>query len=589
MMILGLSAFRHDPAAVLLRDDGVAAGIEEKKLARSGNAGVPQLAAEFCLSACGAKWSEVDFVGCASRPMYGWLRKSLFWAGHSLIAPISSAHSQADELGSLSCELRNLRSLREKTATRYPKVMCIEHHLCHAATAFYSSRFDRSLIVTLDEEGDGCCGLVALGAGTDIRVLARIRFPHSLARIYSQVTALLGFVPHREEHKVQWLSLEGEPSFKNVFLPIMRCKPGVHPRLDLTYFDIGLPGPDGFSETFYRKLQLPRSNRQKMSDDHRKAIASSVQQACTTIVQDLVAYYSKREQVRDVCLGGGLFQNTLLVADLEHASGSQVFVPPAPGNAGCALGAAYIVQHQHLKRPRREPPAHVYWGPKYSRQEIKDVLDNCKTKYSCHYTEIEKIDAAVQLLEAGKIVAWYQGPTEFGSRALGNRSLLSSPWAPYVKENLNDFIKHREWYRPFALAVPTEDCDRFFECSELPRFMTSLGWARPTTDENLRSLYLSDNRVRLHIVDRQTNPLFWRLLKRFGERAPAPMLINTSFNLFGEPLVVSPRDAVRSFYCSGIDALMMDHFLLRKHNGIGRAGSMAGSEVKRSCTAETTL
>jgi carbamoyltransferase len=220
--------------------------------------------------------------------------------------------------------------------------------------------------------------------------------------------------------------------------------------------------------------------------------------------------------------------------------------------------------HERLGQARKAPDSGVYWGPSYGRSEIKDTLDNSKARYSLQITEERKIDTAVQFLEAGKIVAWYQGATEFGPRALGNRSVLASPWAPYVKENLNDYIKHREWFRPFALSIPEEDCERWFESSPACRYMNSLALVRPVRDGLPENFLLPGGRVRLHVVSRQSNSLFWRLLKRFGETAPAPILVNTSFNLFGEPLVVKPRDAMRSYFCSGIDALIIDNFVLSK-------------------------
>jgi carbamoyltransferase len=206
----------------------------------------------------------------------------------------------------------------------------------------------------------------------------------------------------------------------------------------------------------------------------------------------------------------------------------------------------------------------VYWGPKITGQQAKDVLDNSKARYFLQTTEDRKLDATIQLLMAGKIVGWVQGSCEFGPRALGNRSVLASPWAPYVRENLNDYIKFREWFRPFAISVTEEDCPQYFECSQLCRFMNSLGWTRDGSSVLPDGFLLAGGRVRLHVVERRSNPLFWRLLKRFGEHAAAPMLVNTSFNLFGDPLVASPRDAIRSYFCSGIDALVIDNFVLSK-------------------------
>jgi len=206
------------------------------------------------------------------------------------------------------------------------------------------------------------------------------------------------------------------------------------------------------------------------------------------------------------------------------------------------LGAGMLVWHDAMQKPRLPAVRYMYSGSPCNRSEVKDVLDNCKARYS-HQTTVErKLDATLELLQSGKIVGWFQGAAEFGPRALGNRSLLASPWAAYVKENLNDYIKHREWFRPFAVAVPDDDCARYFECSQLCQSMNSLAW----------------------VVQQQSNPLLWRLLKRFGDQAPAPLLVNTSFNLFGEPLVVKPRDAVRSYFCSGMDALVIDNFVLSK-------------------------
>ncbi|MGB0037182.1 MAG: carbamoyltransferase C-terminal domain-containing protein, partial [Candidatus Acidiferrales bacterium] len=273
--------------------------------------------------------------------------------------------------------------------------------------------------------------------------------------------------------------------------------------------------------------------------------------------------------LHSLCLAGGLFLNPLLVAAVEKGAGfDQIFVQPAAGNEGTSLGAAWLAWHQTLGRPRISPMSSPYWGPGYSNEAIKQVLDNCKAPYRWCDSEDRKIEETLKLLEAGKIVAWYQGQAEFGPRALGNRSLLASPWAPYVKENLNDYVKHRESFRPFALAIPEEDCAEFFDCTKNGRFMTTMATAK----DNGRKLFESaasgfvsrEGLVRLHVVTLEDNPLFWKLLKKSGQKGPAPILVNTSFNLFGEPLVITPRDAVRSYYCSGADALVAGSFLLTK-------------------------
>jgi carbamoyltransferase len=309
-----------------------------------------------------------------------------------------------------------------------------------------------------------------------------------------------------------------------------------------------------------------------------------VQAAITEVISDLLAAFQKRNGVKHLCLGGGVFQNTLLVAALERKFGvGNIYVPPAPGNAGCALGAAAWVWHQQMGKPRNPEIRSVSWGPSFARQEIKEVLDNVKARYSLHYTAGKAVDSAIQLLRAGKIVGWFQGAAEFGPRALGHRSILASPWAPYVAENLNDFVKHRESFRPFAVSVRKEDCARYFVESPLCRFMNSLAVVRTDVSVLPRGLELPGGLVRLHIVERDANRLFWELLGKFGEQAPAPILVNTSFNLPGEPAVVGPKDAVRAFFCSGTEAVFVDNFLLTKwssdHVLNGRSTHQAEAQV----------
>ncbi|HTZ98125.1 MAG TPA: carbamoyltransferase C-terminal domain-containing protein [Terriglobales bacterium] len=564
MRILGLSSFQHDTSAALLEDGVVKAAIENDKLARARTRNRPELAIRSCFESAGTDWSGLDRIAVAIEPMKSWLKKSWLRAKLSPTAPMASGYYAANEAGLLARELNHLRVLRGYVEEGENKVVGFDHHLCHAASAFFSSPFERSLIVTMDEGGDGTAGMLAVGEGNRIRVLRTIPFPHSLAWVYSQVTDLAGFQPHLDEHKTQWLSFAGEPVYKDVFLKMFRGGSRAALRLDYSFFHRGLANQVSFSEKFYRIAGLPQ-DRKQIAEEQSKNLAASIQAACVDLITPLVEDLRRSENVKNVCFAGGLFQNVLLVAALEKNLGaSEVFVPAAPGNAGTAPGAALLAWHHTLQKPRSNNDVHAYLGPKFDRHAVKDVLDNTKSRYTLPTTEDRKLETAVQLLQAGKIVGWFQGAAEFGPRALGNRSVLASPWAPYVKENLNDFIKHREWFRPFAISVPEEDCARYFAASRQCRFMNSLADVLPGNSCLPESFLLPDGRVRLHIVDRRSNPVFWALLKRFGDNAPAPMLLNTSFNLFGEPLVVSPRDAMRSYFGSGLDALIIDKFVLSK-------------------------
>lgn len=579
MHILGLSGLAHDSAAALVDEKGVAAAIEESKLVRSRTfAGIRRNAIRFCLERAKIGWRDVHCIAVASRPLQAWARQAWLRTRLTPSAPVPSGYYQTKALGEVGRELNNGRLLKQLGDGLQARVVRLEHHLCHAASTFYASPADRALLLTFDEQGDGLSGMVALGEGNRIQVLRSFAFPHSLGWVYSQVTGLLGFTPHRDEHRTQWLSLGGESAFEQLFLEIFRPNAGSVPHLDFTYFNRGLAGRIAFSKKFYRRLGIDSGaipgGRQGppdhpkplvLSEPLRRQLAASVQRACAVVAAEVAEEYRRQSDTKTLCLAGGLFLNPLLVAAVEKLTAFRdVYAQPAAGNEGTALGAAWLVWHELLGKPRLDPPAHLYWGPSYSNQEIKQVLDNCKCRFRWHDSEEQKIDEALRLLEAGKTVAWFKGPAEFGPRALGKRSLLASPWAPYVKENLNEYVKHREAFRPFAISVPAEDCGRYFQCQPSARFMATMGWVLPEAHKLVEDFLLPGHLVRLHVVERDANPTFWRLLKRFGERARAPLLVNTSFNLFGEPLVITPRDAVRSFFCSGIDALVIGNFSLMK-------------------------
>ncbi len=563
MRILGLSSLKHDTAACLMEDGVFTAAIENDKLARGRTRGLPNEAILSCFETASTNWEGIDTVAIASRPGLRWARKTYLRAKLAVGAPASSAYYAANESGDLARDLNHSRVLRGYAQRGKARVVAYDHHLCHAAAAFYLSPFDRTIIVTMDEDGDGNSGLVAVGEAGKIRVVREIPFPHSLAWVYSQITDLAGFRPHKDEHKTQWLSLEGEPRYKDVLVRMMRGKRSPWPRLDYSFFNNGLARQLAFSGRFYKATGLPLK-ASAFTEEQRKDLAASMQAACCEIIAGVVEHLRNRENIQNVCFGGGLLQNVLLVSDLENKLGAEtVFVPPAPGNAGTAMGAACLAWKE-VSANSSKIKAKVYLGPRATRAVVKDSLDNSKSRYQLPNTEERTIEAAVHLLQAGKALGWFQGATEFGPRALGNRSVLASPWAPYVKENLNDFIKHREWFRPFAISIPEEDCARYFDASRQCYVLNSLATLKPDIDCLPESFLLPGRRVRLHVVAREANPVFWLLLKRFGEDSPAPMLLNTSFNLFGEPLVVTPRDAMRSYFGSGLDALIMERFILTK-------------------------
>jgi len=564
MLILGLSSpFKSDTAAALMRDGVIEAAFENYKLKPALGGGIPDAAIDYCLSKVGISWSDIDVVAIANDPFHGWGRRAFSGRRLSLFAPVATAYQQGKELSRFAREWTGIRVLRQRIGAQR-EVISLDHQSCHAASAFFLSPFKKAMILTLDGEGDGRGGLLAVGDGNKIRIQDAISYSNSIGWLYSRVTDMLGFVSSKEEQKTQWLGLEGEAKYKDTFLRVLRRPGDILPKLDLRYFRRNLTGGFVPSHFLFDQLGLP-ANESEFTGEQKRDLASSIQAAITELISDLIVTFQKKTGLQQICLGGGVFHNTLLVASLERKFGvGSVFVPPAPGNAGCALGAAAWIWNQQMGQPRSPEVRSVYWGPSFSRTEIKDVLDNVKARYTLNYTGKKLLDSAVQLLRAGKIIGWFHGATEFGPRSLGHRSILASPWAPYVSENLNDFVKHRESFRPFAVSVREEDCDRYFEGSPLCRFMNSLALVRADADVLPRALQLPGRLARLHVVEKETNRLLWELLRIFGEHEPAPILVNTSFNLPGEPPVVRPRDAVRTFFCSGTDAMLIDNFLLTK-------------------------
>lgn len=516
MNILGLGGLLNDPACALLQDGRITAAVEQKKIARRLEPGeLPEQAIEAALSVAQLSAGDVNAVAIA-RP-FGTRGESR-----------------------LHLEVREM----------FPKarVALVEHHHAHAASAFFGSPFEQATVLTVDNSGDFRCGGLWQGHGGRLHLEREIYYPDSLGDLYSRVTDLLGFEPRSEEHKVQWLSTIGEPKHADLFLDLL-FGGAEWPRANLNAFDMDHPGSGGFSQAI----------REKLSGASPEDIAASIQNALEQAVLRMVG------EGDNLCVAGGVGLNALVVAALERSGKwKNVFVQPAAGNSGTALGAAWHAWYTLHQRSHHGPLETLSLGPSYSHEEIKQVLENCKLRFKFMLTTGEAIDAAVKELASDKIVAWMQGRMEFGPRALGNRSILASPLNAYSTENLNVFIKHREPFRKFAASVPAELASKYFDVGPNAKFLATVGHVKAEHRKTFESAILGNDTIRVHAVNEQENPLFHKLLHVWGAKTGLPVLYNTSFNLFGDPLVCSPRDAVRSFYSSGIDAMVVGNFLLEK-------------------------
>lgn len=560
MLILGVSDLERNPAVALFngRDAGPLAAIEEEKLDRSRtDRPVPRLAVDYCLKHVGARPQDITAIAVAGRPKRAWFREEKL--RFDLLASGAIGRRPAWSGGRIARRLGRQQLLRRIVGREIP-FLSFEHHFCHAASAFYASTFDRALVLTLDGAGDMWSGLLAVGEGTDLRPIKSLPFPNSLGWLYAQVTEMIGFQSGADEHKTQWLSSKGEPDYVHVFSRLFKRDSDGLPVFDRRYLGREV------AESWRLSREVAALLPPIAHDNEARAatIARSVQDFLEHTIVELAERYRKATNTRYLCLAGGVFLNVLLVRALERRAGfDKVFVQPASDNPGTAIGAGYLAPGRLGRDVVRAPLTRSDLGPGFDPQEIKTVLDNCKLIYRYFESEHELLDTTATLLAENKIVAWYQGRTEFGQRALGSRTIVASPFSAFVKENLNDYIKHRQDFHPFVLSVPVEDAATYFDCSDNCRFAASVGELKPGM-ASLETFAFGARQVRLHLSDASINPRFGGLLRQFGRRAPAPILVNTSFNLFGEPLVCDPRAAVRSFYCSGIDALMIGDFLVVK-------------------------
>jgi carbamoyltransferase len=320
------------------------------------------------------------------------------------------------------------------------------------------------------------------------------------------------------------------------------------------------------SEGFWKSIGVkPRGRDEALTQLHRD-VAASVQAHLEDVLCEMATRLREKTGEENLCLAGGVALNSLAMSAIERRAGFQnIFVQPAAGNAGCAIGAALNVWHQTLGRSERNYRMEdVFLGPQFGEEEIKSVLDNCKIGYEYFLTEDKLIAEVARLLAQGKIIGWFRGAMEFGGRALGNRSILASPMNEFMRDNLNTFIKHREDFRPFSAAVPEERINEYCEPSNLTRFLEGVSRVREERIGEIPAAIFGERLARMHSVSRRANPAFWKLLLKFEEITKVPVLLNTSFNLFGEPVVSTPREAVRGFYCSGIDALAIGNFLIKK-------------------------
>jgi carbamoyltransferase len=569
MSILGFNCHAHNAAACLLQDGRVVAAAEEERFSRVKHDGrLPRHAIAYCLAEAGLRIADVDHVAFHWQPFLGFGRRLLQVASQLRFAD-RMAVSHAGTWWNLLNARRDFAALAASLGgagaarPRY-RFHRVPHHHAHAASAFFGSPFEEAAVIVIDGTGEIASTSLALARGRRIEVLRQVEYPHSMGYLFVALTHYLGFRPESDEYKLMALASYGEDTFVDAFQDIVRLTEDGGFAVDLSYtnYQRGVRDP-WFSPRFTERFGPLRRAGEPVEPRHA-AIARGLQRRLEDVALHMARHLADRTGARALCLAGGVALNAVMNGRLvREGPFEDVFVQPAAGDAGCCLGSAWYVHNVVLGGERQPPPPDVYLGPHFSLDACRSAL--AEAGLSPRVLEEEALlEEVADHLAAGRVVGWFQGRAEMGPRALGNRSILADPRQPDMQDILNRKVKHREEFRPFAPSVPEEAAVDWFECRPPLPHMTVVVPVRPAARATLPAITHVDGSARIQTVRRDTNPRYWGLLRAFERRTGVPVLVNTSFNVMGEPIVCTPADAIRCFQATDIDVLVLDRCLARK-------------------------
>ena len=584
--ILGISAFYHDSAACLLRDGEIVAAAQEERFTRKkGDAGFPQHAAQYCLKAAGVRPSDLAYVGFYDKPLLKFERILETYLG---VAPRGFTQFRLAGPAWMKEKLFQDREIR--SALRYDgEVLYAEHHESHAASAFFPSPFEEAAILTVDGVGEWATASFGTGRGNDLELLKDLHWPDSLGMLYSAFTYFTGFKVNSGEYKVMGLAPYGEPKYVDaIYRELIDLREDGSFTLNQKYFNYltGLTMTDGaFDKLLGGPARVPESRLTQREMD----LARSIQVVCEEIIMRMARTVHRQTGMENLCLAGGVALNCVANGRLlREGPFKRLWIQPAAGDAGGALGVAQLIWHRHCRQPRtiasgNDAMRGAYLGPEFSPDEIREYLDT----QGAIYERLERhclLERVARLLAEEKVVGWFDGRMEFGPRALGARSILGDPRSPRMQAQMNLKIKFREGFRPFAPSVLRERVQDYFELDCDSPYMLLVAPVKrerqiPMTAEQrglwgidqlnvLRSdipaVTHIDYSARIQTVSRDTNPNYYDLIKEFERLTGCAVLVNTSFNVRGEPIVCTPADAYQCFMRTHIDYLVLGPFLLDK-------------------------
>ena len=569
MNILGLNAFHGDASAALLVDGQLVAAIEEERLNRVKHwAGFPALAARACLN--GTDRGDLEHVAISRDP------RANFWpkVARVLQRPGDWRRQTSRAKNTVQiARVANQLNAWDIADSERVKLHFVEHHRAHLASTFFASPFDEAAVVSIDGFGDFSSVMWGVGRDNHIDVRGSVKFPHSLGQFYTAFTQFLGFPKYGDEYKMMGLSAYGEPRFARQVRDVVRVE-GDQVRLNLDYFihhtvgvEMTWDGGEPKLGSLYSGKMIdvfgpPRAPRTELEQRHAD-LAASVQVVLEECYFAVLNAVYDRTRLKKVCLAGGVALNCVANGMIfDRTPFEDVYIQPASHDAGTSIGAALYVSHQILKQPRSFQMRHVYYGPEYSDVEIERELSAGGLNFH-RLNQEQLIDRTAAQIADGKIVGWFQGRMEFGPRALGSRSILADPRRKDMKDILNARIKLREPFRPFCPSVLAEATGQYFETDYPSPFMVQAYKIKPDQRSRIPAVTHEDGTGRLQTVEPDVHPLYWKLLKRFGELTGVPILLNTSFNE-NEPIVNTPAEALHCFLRTNMDALSMGSFLLLK-------------------------
>jgi carbamoyltransferase len=591
MHILGLSCYFHDASAAILRDGRLVAAAEEERFSRiKHDFGFPSRAIQFCLDEAGIRGSDVDYVAFFEKPFIKFDR--ILQTTFAEVPRSAAVFRQAITAWLLD-KLWVKNRIREALRVPDDRILFAEHHQSHAASAFFCSPFDDAAILTVDGVGEWATATSGRGRDRTVDLTHEIHFPHSLGLLYSAFTAFLGFEVNEGEYKVMGMAPYGRPLFVEQVRQLVNVVADGSFSLNLEYFDFQRSTKRTYSDAFVKLFGAPRapealffteasgfpvyfgdrpSNYAQLAAANQRYadLAASIQAVTEEILITMARAACQRAGTTKLCMAGGVALNSVANGRILREAGvTDLFVQPAAGDSGAALGAALFVFHQVLGHPRGFVMEHAAWGQQHGMDAIRAVAGTTGFRVEECADETRMLDRAAELIASGRVLGWQQGRFEWGPRALGHRSIIADPRRADMKDIVNVKIKFREPYRPFAPSVLAERADEYFDCQgadrQYPsRFMLLVEPVRPAARAILPATTHVDNSARLQTVHAGASPLYHGLISRVGRATGVPVVMNTSFNLRGEPIVNTPAEAISTFARSGLDALVMGTLILHK-------------------------